>query len=199
MNYYDILGVPKDASLADIKLAFRLKAQRLHPDKPGGDAAEFNALRKAYDVLRDEELRKRYDETGSGERVIYKHLDMLADLFKQLISSNAKGDMIELARQHLDTQLHSVSADLTKALNNVALLEKRLGRVKCTGQINLYEGVIQEGLNGTRNNIEKMEHVIKTIQLAKELLEEYEDSSPDQMFSGSHDHGTSTVYVNLTR
>lgn len=63
-DYYDILGVRRDASPEEIKRAFRQLAQKYHPDKPGGDAEKFKQINEAYQVLSDPEKRKMYDQYG---------------------------------------------------------------------------------------------------------------------------------------
>ena len=62
-NYYDILGVKKDASSAEIKKAFRKLARKHHPDA-GGDEEKFKELNSAYEVLSDAEKRAEYDQYG---------------------------------------------------------------------------------------------------------------------------------------
>ena len=64
-DFYKVLGVAEDASDKDITKAYRKLARELHPDKnPGDTAAEerFKDVSAAYDVVGDEEKRKRYDE-----------------------------------------------------------------------------------------------------------------------------------------
>ena len=64
-DFYKVLGVSKDASAANIKKAYLKLARAHHPDsKPGDKAAEerFKEVAEAYDVLGDEEKRKKYDE-----------------------------------------------------------------------------------------------------------------------------------------
>ncbi|KAK6052745.1 DnaJ domain protein [Cooperia oncophora] len=66
-DYYKILGVEKDADDRTIRKAFKKLAIQKHPDKnkdnPGAHA-EFVKINKAYEVLKDEEMRKRYDQYG---------------------------------------------------------------------------------------------------------------------------------------
>ena len=62
-DYYEVLGVDKKASEADIKKAYRKKAHQLHPDK-GGDKAKFQEVNEAYQVLGDKNKRAQYDQFG---------------------------------------------------------------------------------------------------------------------------------------
>ncbi len=65
-DYYEVLGVAKDASVADIKKAYRKLAQKYHPDHNTEPNAEekFREVRDAYEVLSNEEKRRAYDQYG---------------------------------------------------------------------------------------------------------------------------------------
>jgi molecular chaperone DnaJ len=63
-DYYDILGVSKNASDDEIKKAYRKLAHKHHPDKAGGDEKKFKEINEAYQVLSDKTKRQQYDQFG---------------------------------------------------------------------------------------------------------------------------------------
>ena len=66
-DYYEVLGVARNASEADIKKAFRRLAMKYHPDRNAGDAGaetKFKEVKLAYDVLTDAKKRSAYDQFG---------------------------------------------------------------------------------------------------------------------------------------
>ena len=66
-DYYEILGVSRDADANEIKSRYRKLAMQFHPDKnPGDNEAEekFKEAAEAYEVLRDVEKRRMYDQYG---------------------------------------------------------------------------------------------------------------------------------------
>ncbi len=64
-DYYNILGVTKNASKEEIKKAFREKAHVFHPDKKGGDEKKFKEINEAYQILGNDDKRKQYDQFGT--------------------------------------------------------------------------------------------------------------------------------------
>lgn len=66
-DFYEVLGVDKDASDADIKKAFRTQAKKYHPDLNPGDKeaeAKFKEVNEAYEILSNPEKKSRYDQFG---------------------------------------------------------------------------------------------------------------------------------------
>ena len=66
-DYYEILGVTRDASADDIKKSYRRLAMKHHPDRNKDDAGaeeKFKEAKEAYEVLKDSEKRAAYDQFG---------------------------------------------------------------------------------------------------------------------------------------
>src|ERR1700712_4732696 len=83
---YEILGVAKNASEADIKKAFRGLAKKHHPDKHAGDAAaqkRFQEISGAYDILGDKQKRAQFDTGAIGPDGNPKGFDPRASGFRQ--------------------------------------------------------------------------------------------------------------------
>ena len=62
INYYEVLGVPREASQEEIRNAYRRLAKERHPDHSSGSAEEFSLLQEAHAVLSDTERRRQHDE-----------------------------------------------------------------------------------------------------------------------------------------
>jgi DnaJ-class molecular chaperone len=64
-DYYDVLGLSREASEDDIKKAYRKLAMEHHPDR-GGDEDKFKEAKEAYEILSDANTRRQYDSRGHG-------------------------------------------------------------------------------------------------------------------------------------
>jgi len=100
-DYYNILGVDKNASDSDLKKAYRKLAMKYHPDHAKGDKSseeKFKQISEAYAVLSDPEKRKQYDQFGSAgfqqrysQEDIFRNFDF-SDIFREFgFGGNAFG------------------------------------------------------------------------------------------------------------
>ena len=114
-DYYEVLGVGKSASADEIKKAFRRAAIEHHPDR-GGDETKFKEINEAYEVLKDADKRKRYDQFGhagvgggggnpfggfggQGQSVNFDFGDMgLGDIFSSFFGGGGGGQRNRQAR-----------------------------------------------------------------------------------------------------
>jgi curved DNA-binding protein CbpA len=131
MNPYDVLGVAKDATAAQIKAAFRQLAKNFHPDRNAGnqDAADrYKVIVDAYELLSDSQRRAAYDATGRTRVDPQEHqvlLSILVPALNEAIQSTDNGfgtgtlktkDMVAAIRvivtgrlTHIETQYASMS------------------------------------------------------------------------------------------
>ena len=99
-DYYELLGVPRNASDSDIKQSFRRLAMKYHPDRnPGDKPAEekFKKVKEAYEILSDPKKRSAYDQfghagvdpsMGGGQRADYA--DVFGDIFGDIFGGGAR-------------------------------------------------------------------------------------------------------------
>src|ERR1700733_10094982 len=76
-DFYQVLGVPRNADQDEIQRAYRKLARTYHPDVNSDPAAEdrFKEVSEAYDVLSDPETRRRYDAFGADFRQVPEDVD----------------------------------------------------------------------------------------------------------------------------
>jgi DnaJ-class molecular chaperone len=89
-DHYHVLGVAANATLADIKAAYRRKASQAHPDKnPGVDMHKvFQSIQQAYELLSDPVRREAYDD-NRRRGLIDNPIDVASDLWHHYLSQFA--------------------------------------------------------------------------------------------------------------
>lgn len=114
---YERLGVTKDATKEEITQAFRQKAKNYHPDH-GGNPLEFHKIKEAYEILKDEQLRKEYDVTGivSTLNEANEINGLLATFFQKVMFKDRNANIVEEAKKLIQKELDSQ----TKKHNNIS-------------------------------------------------------------------------------
>jgi molecular chaperone DnaJ len=129
-DYYEILGVRKEADAEEIKKAYRKLAMQYHPDRNVGDAeaeAKFKEVATAYAVLGDSEKRQRYDRyghaglaagNGPGFGDAGAFGDILGDLFGQMFGQQGRGgpQRGRNLRYEVEIDLIEAARGVTKAI-----------------------------------------------------------------------------------
>jgi molecular chaperone DnaJ len=134
-EYYELLGVSEDASQDEIKKAYRKKAKKYHPDSNSDEANEekFKKINKAYDVLSDEEKRKKYDQfgkqgveghAGRGQR---RAASNFQDIFEQIFGGGGRSRQ----KKGQDLKIHT-TIDLEEAYNGVEKTFELTRKKKCS-------------------------------------------------------------------
>lgn len=178
MNHYQILGVPPNASPADIKSAYRKRSRKAHPDK-GGDHAEMAALNKAYEVLGDPERREQYDKTGSDAKVA--SLDELARqlllfLFSQALEKRGfkKTNWVSLVRRSLQQGIRDGNGKIKQLKSELASLKENMKEVEVEeGEFNAFAAICEQRVESMECNLANMEMERDKGKRALELLEKY--------------------------
>ena len=146
-DYYEILGVTKDATPEEIKKAYRLGALKHHPDR-GGNEDEFKAISEAYEVLADTEKRHQYDNPyedipfmPSFFRNTYRHQKYKMPQSGRNIIYNLELDLEETVLDNIDKEITvKVEEHCDQCLDGSGLKEGKSKR-KCSacngqGQVN---------------------------------------------------------------
>ena len=144
-DYYEVLGVKRGASAAQIKRAFRQLARELHPDVSSTPDSElrFREVAEAYEVLSDPERRATYDRLGhaglrrGGFEPTFAHFGNLADVFAAFFGEDFLGGPGAAARAAQGHDLQTVlEIDLEDAYTGIATgveVEVAMGCERCAG------------------------------------------------------------------
>lgn len=176
MNHYEVLGVPRNASQAEVKKAFRERAWRAHPDR-GGSPETMTALNKAYDVLMDPELREQYDRTGD-DRVLatldYMARDAVMNAVMQLIDTEHDQDIVAAMVAGFTARQDEIGRDLSTIPGRIARMQRRAQRVRAKGQANLVQMIVAQRVAQLDKVRQDLEGSLPIIARALEMVAEHE-------------------------
>ena len=135
-DYYEVLGVNKNASKDEIKSAYRKLAKQYHPDnKETGDEAKFKEIQEAYDILYDDQKRSAYDQFGHAafeqagsnpganpfQGSGFSGFGDLGDIFNSFFGGGRRQNQNPAAPRRGDDVLKRIKIDFMDAINGVDL------------------------------------------------------------------------------
>lgn len=136
MSHYETLGVPRDATAEEIKMAFRKKAQKAHPDKNNGDSSKMVALNRAYETLSDKDKREMYDRTGEDGKqpsVEDRAMQLVSQGFEAILDEDEippHANPIDLIKGSLAESIKRAKFEVKKCDAYIQKLNKRAARLK---------------------------------------------------------------------
>lgn len=200
-DLYSDLGISPDATHEEIKKAYRKKANKSHPDK-GGDAEEFHAIQKAYDVLSDAKSRAHYDQTGAiaepisrADRVIAQLIEGFTQLVEEIGQQREKGNLdqgdldlgnIDLIRAMRIKISHTVAANdanrkkTERVIKQMDKAKTRLKKRKNKGGENILVRALQTKLDQHRAGLRAIMDQIEDLNMMSRILDDYECEQPVQ-------------------
>lgn len=179
-DLYGALGVKAEASRDEIKRAYRTKANELHPDK-GGNGAEFALAARAYEVLSDDEKRKRYDKTGietdintANQQAGNTIQAIFNDFIQHIgIENIIYHDVVSKVREKLDEVTDKLKKQKGEAADRKKALKKVITRIKHKDRDNFFTNVIRQKINNESSAIEKIGQRKEVLDIAKKMLKAY--------------------------
>ena len=166
MDYYQTLGVSKDASEKELKSAYKKLSMQHHPDRTGGDDAKFKQINEAYSTLKDPQKRQEYDNPqpqfsqGFGPNG-FQGMGGFEDLFGQF-GFNVGGrqpqrnpDITIAARVTLEEAYtgKTMIASYRLRTGKEEVVEIKVPPGAGLGNTIRYEGFGEEGMAGPRGNL----------------------------------------------
>lgn len=146
-NYYNILGVTNQSSEAEIKKAYRKKANETHPDKHGGDDSAFKDINGAYQILGDKNKKQEYDTKsphgknytphqgfGFGFNMNAGFNDPFSSIFESFFNRGYSDFTFRKQREEFKEDLDiiiNLDVDLKRIYENKSITIKYKRKVKC--------------------------------------------------------------------
>lgn len=193
-SLYEVLGVTAEASAAAIKTAYRKLAQKLHPDKEGGDPLLFHEIQQAYEVLSDPNRRAKYDETGSVDPTTdlrHEAMSGIVSILVQIVDSGVsveRDNLVELMVKQVGFIRTKVNGEKAKIEDMIKRREATLGRIKVKkGKVNFIKQSLEHVVKDLRGKLSDVEERVAVLDLMLVLLKDFDYEADHTQYSQGSD------------
>jgi curved DNA-binding protein CbpA len=186
MELYKILELTKEATISQIKKAYRKLSKIHHPDK-GGNQSEFDKISKAYKILIDEKKRKQYDEGKPVDDILNvnknRPLEIISITFMQILYSidPDRQNIIDIMKQSINSTVENVEREKKKQEELNQKFEKCLKKLKHKNKDNILSQLITDNIYKVGKNITFAEQEISDLKEALEMISEYKYELPQDL------------------
>lgn len=130
MNYYEILGVEKDANQEQIKKAFRKLANEYHPDKNPDGAEKFKEIKKAYDTLISDSSRDLYNEGVDIEEISEELILLFNDILLPELLERPDYNPVKVIGAFINDQLDEKQIQRSNLIWTIEAINNVLRKMK---------------------------------------------------------------------
>lgn len=198
-DLYKILDIDKKANKKSIKSAYRKAAKKNHPDH-GGKVEKFALVKKAHDILMDDDRRAKYDSTGdesekSPDNSLGNVINCIAYHFNVVLQKCAESGESPLETDMVNKIKSSINRSLDENRKNLRITKSILetdkkiqGRFKKKkGDGNIFEDIISHRIASLNINISNFDNTIKTHEDALEMIKDFSYKSDAKPYESSGD------------
>lgn len=182
MNPYEVLGVAADAGAAEIKAAYRRLAQEHHPDREGGDAEKFKAVKEAYELLSDPVRRKLYDDSGDMDSADLREqaeagiIELILQAIDKLPDYPTTDDVLDTAKKKVQEIKRHNEKQITKQQTSIAKYRTQRARFtrKTESEPNFILDAIDKRIAGCESAVVQHKRVITISDLSIDILNDFD-------------------------
>lgn len=193
-GFYKILSLPKNATLQEIKQAYRNLVHHLHPDKIAGDEEKFREATDAYKILIDPIKREEYDLTGyatlSQKEIASKAHGIIESVFEQLYTQAAEKlkyiDVVNTIKQAISDGIEKSEEKLIEQKNEIERISDTLDRVESRAPVNIIKISLEAKEKAIKKQIYINQMDLKAAKKAYDMIKDYSFRSDRQPIPQNH-------------